>query len=101
MTAGPYSIGSSHWPGLSKLIEECGEVMQVAGKLIATNGNPSHWDGTDLRLRLEEELADLVAAVAFVGQQNELDEERVLSRIDVKADLFDRWHVAQGGVLLD
>jgi NTP pyrophosphatase (non-canonical NTP hydrolase) len=95
--AGPYSIGSDHWPGLSKLIEECGEVIQVAGKIIATNGETAHWDGTDLRERLQDELGDLVAAVAFVGERNHLDQDRVLARVDEKSDLFDRWHVEQGG----
>ena len=58
MTAGPYSIGSDHWPGLSKVIEECGEVIQAAGKIIAANGDGQHWDGSDLRQRLEDEIAD-------------------------------------------
>ena len=34
-TAGPYSIGSDVWPGLSKLAEESGEVVQVIGKIVA------------------------------------------------------------------
>lgn len=29
-----FSIGSKRWPGISKLIEECGEVLQIAGKLM-------------------------------------------------------------------
>lgn len=32
--SGDFSIGGTLWPGLSKLIEECGEVLQVGGKLI-------------------------------------------------------------------
>lgn len=27
-----YAIGSKKWPGLTKLIEEAGEVLQVVGK---------------------------------------------------------------------
>lgn len=98
MSAGPYSIGSSKWPGLSKLIEECGEVLQVAGKLIASNGNTAHWDGSDLAERLTEELGDLQAAIGFVVGHNPLiDGDRVKRRAEGKADLFIEWHNTQGG----
>lgn len=33
-----------HWKGIGKLIEECGEVLQVAGKAIAFPRGP-HPDG--------------------------------------------------------
>lgn len=68
--AGPYSIDSDRLPGLSKLIEEMGEVQQIAGKLIATGGKAEHWDGTDLMKRMSEELADLSAAVQFFSDMN-------------------------------
>jgi NTP pyrophosphatase (non-canonical NTP hydrolase) len=97
--AGPYSIGSDVWPGLSKLIEECGEVIQVAGKLLGTGGNTTHWDGSDLRVRLQEELADLTAAIAFVGDFCDLDLTAVEGRIDAKYALFEQWHDAQAPVV--
>ena len=92
-----FFIGADEWPGISKLIEECGEVVQVAGKLLATQGDEEHWDGTDLRDRLVEELADLSAAIDFVkrfclgGQDN----GRLSRRAVVKADLFAKWHREQ------
>jgi len=92
---GPYSIGSNHWPGLSKLIEEAGEVQQVVGKLIATGGKTKHWEGSDLRERLQEELGDLIAACFFVMEANSLDEETIRSRHQAKLMLFHRWHVEQ------
>jgi NTP pyrophosphatase (non-canonical NTP hydrolase) len=93
VSAGSYSIGSPKWPGLSKLIEECGEVLQVAGKIIATNGDTAHWDGTDLAERLTEELADLQAAIGFmIGHNPLLDADRVMERAKAKADLFCQWH---------
>lgn len=95
MSAGPYSIGSSHWPGLSKLIEEAGEVQQVAGKIIATNGEVEHWDGTNLRLRLEDEIADVVAACTFMVSANGLDADRVAVRIEEKLRTFEKWHREQ------
>lgn len=90
-----FAIGSTVWPGLSKLIEETGEVQQVAGKLIATGGNIEHWDGSNLKSRLEEEIADVLASCAFVVETNGLDEKAIESRAKQKAALFAEWHYAQ------
>lgn len=95
VTAGPYSIGGTPYPGLSKLIEEAGEVIQVAGKLIATGGASEHWDGSDLRARLQEEIADVMAACRFVIDWNGLDHEAIEDRMDDKQRLFDKWHREQ------
>lgn len=92
MTAGPYSIGSGCWPGLAKVAEECAEVIQVAGKVIAAGGEAAHWDGSDLRERLEDELADVQAAIWFVTEQNRLDDDRMQRRAEGKLALFRRWH---------
>ena len=94
--AGPYSIGSTLWPGLSKLIEECGEVSQVVGKLLGTGGESAHWDGSDLRLRLQEELGDLLAAIDFVMLRNGLDFSAIQARRSRKYELFNLWHNEQG-----
>jgi NTP pyrophosphatase (non-canonical NTP hydrolase) len=91
-----FAIGSGTWPGISKLVEELGEVAQVAGKLIATGGEPGHWDGTDLRTRMEDELADLGAAIAFVIKRNGLDADRIAERREAKLRLFNAWHRQQG-----
>lgn len=74
-----FAIGDQDWPGISKLIEECGEVVQVCGKLMGTRGEHEHWDGSDLKVRLEEEIADLIAAVEFVCDKNNLDREKIFS----------------------
>ncbi len=92
---GPYSIGSDRWPGLSKLVEEMGEVQQVLGKLIATGGESAHWDGTDLRQRLREELADLKAACVFFAQVNQLDAVTDIEREHRKIRQFHAWHAEQ------
>lgn len=60
---GPFAIGGNVWPGVSKLIEEAGEVIQVCGKLIQTSGAHQHRDGSNLKERLEDEIADLMARV--------------------------------------
>lgn len=44
-----FAIGAQEWPGISKLIEEAGEVQQVCGKLLATYGETKHWDKSDLK----------------------------------------------------
>lgn len=78
--AGPYSIGSSTWPGASRVIEEAGELMQVLGKLIGAGGQTDHWDGTDLRERLIAELGDVRAALDFFIAANDLPLSAINSR---------------------
>jgi NTP pyrophosphatase (non-canonical NTP hydrolase) len=95
MTAGPYAIGSDHCPGLSKLAEEAGEVVQVVGKIVGAGGMVKHWDGSDLRERLEEEIADALAACLFVIKVNSLDAERIHKRKDEKLDRFREWHLKE------
>ena len=92
-----YCIGSVKWNGLSKLVEECGEVVQVAGKLLGTNGEAAHWDGSDLRERLIEELGDLQAALRFFVTYNGLDAGRIGERAAEKLALFERWDFEQKG----
>lgn len=94
--SGDFSIGSNVWPGISKLIEEAGEVTQVCGKLIALAGESNHWDGTDLRERLEDELADVIAAWDFVIYHNGLDGGRIKKRARDKLKLFETWHKERG-----
>lgn len=94
LSDGSFSIGGTVWPGLSKLIEECGEVLQIAGKLIATRGESTHWDGDgDLVERLEEELADLLAAIHFVVSWNDLDATEIEERAGMKLSRFCTWQV--------
>jgi NTP pyrophosphatase (non-canonical NTP hydrolase) len=89
---GEFSIGGDLWPGLSKLIEECGEVIQVGGKLIGNEGRADHWDGSHLPTRLEEELADLQAAMLFFIRRNNLSLGRIDERVVTKLALFEQWH---------
>ena len=91
--SGDFSIGGKLWPGLSKLIEEAGEVMQVGGKLIGSEGDPAHWSG-DLNAMLIEELGDLRAAIAFFMEANGIDRASVALRQREKLALFWEWHRA-------
>lgn len=81
--------------GLVKLTEECGEALQVVGKMLQypelQHSMNQHPDGTVLRERLEEELGDLTAAVTFVVCKLGLDIERIAKRGDDKLVLFAQW----------
>lgn len=90
-----FHIGADEWPGISKLIEEAGEVLQICGKLIANEGKAEHWDGTNLRERLAEELSDLEAAIRFVGKLGGLSADAHLNRRDAKLAIFEGWHAQQ------
>lgn len=59
-----FTFGSSQWPGLSKLIEECGEVLVEAGNLMVDPDNLIYVEN------LEEELADVIAAAWAVAHLN-------------------------------
>jgi len=65
----PYCIGSSEWNGLSKLIEELGELQQVCGKLIGSEGKTDHWSG-DLNEKFIEEIGDVYAALNYFVANN-------------------------------
>lgn len=97
MAAAPFSIGADLWPGLTKSSEECGELVQVIAKLMATGGDTAHWDGTDLGVRLQEELADVLAASYFAVEVNadRFDLMALYRRVDEKLDTFRRWHDEQ------
>lgn len=93
-----FAFGSARWPGLAKLNEECGEVVQVIGKLMMTKGEVEHWDGgPDLKTRLEDEIGDVLAACRFVIKwcRPGLDVERINRRAAEKLALFERWHDEQ------
>lgn len=91
MKTSAYMIGGTTWPGLSKLVEEAGEVIQIAGKLMGSAGSTEHWSG-DLTTGLHHEIADLYAALDFFVGMNALDREEVAVRRESKLALFVRWH---------
>lgn len=78
--------------GLVKLVEELGELAQVAAKKLAYMQTDMHPDGLSLKDRLEEESADVIAACLFVIQQFELDKSIIRSRLKKKLKLYHEWH---------
>lgn len=95
--SGDFSIGSQVWPGTSKLLEEMGELTQVLGKLMGTGGEVEHWDGSNLRKRMLEEIADLQAAIQFFQAKNFTadDDDKISLRVQEKLHLFSEWHNKQ------
>ena len=88
----PYCIGSKEWNGLSKLIEEMGELQQVCGKLIGSEGRTDHWSG-DLGQMLVEEIADVYAALDyFVGKNLPTEFHAITDRAISKVALFEKWN---------
>lgn len=88
-----FAFGDEKWPGLAKLAEEAGEVVQVVGKLMMTHGDVMHWDGSDLEYRLLNEMADLAAAIDFVvGNQSRDQRSNFRDRREEKLRLFQSWH---------
>jgi hypothetical protein len=94
-----FAIGSRFWPGISKLIEECSEVVAVCGKLLGISDENvlqlpviKYWDGTDLIERLTNELGDLVAAIEFILLHCPIDRNHVADRAQKKLLLFEQWH---------
>lgn len=87
-----YAIGSDHLPGLSKLIEEAGEVIQAGGKILGAGTMGLHWDGSELNHRLEEEIGDFFAAAEFFTKHNHLNRQTIRQRAEDKLKTFERWH---------
>lgn len=81
--------------GLSKLVEELGELQQVAGKMLAYGIEcENHPDGgSPLVDRFAEESADVMAAIGFVVMKNLPDKEKsIYKRMDEKMKLFKQWN---------
>jgi len=92
-----FAFGDKEWPGIAKLNEESGELVQVIGKLMMTHGKAAHWSGADLRVDLVYEMADAAAAIDFVMKYALTQEERnvLIVRLKEKFALFEKWHAEQ------
>lgn len=91
----PGAIGSYVWPGALKTLEECGELAQVLGKLLAFPDG-EHPDGEGpLTTRLENEIADIRAATDYLIAVNRLDSERIALREKDKLARFEDWHLKE------
>lgn len=78
--------------GVAKLIEECGELQQILGKKLAYWTTDDHPDGLPIARRIEDEMADVGAAIYFVSRRLGLDRNRINQRQIDKIALFETWH---------
>ena len=86
-----FAIGDKRWPGVSKLVEELGELQQVCGKLMGSRGSTKHWSG-DLYRMIHEEAGDVMAALGFLIKVGVLDGGLISTRMEEKLQVFLRWH---------
>lgn len=83
--------------GLVKLVEECGELTQVAAKRIAypTGPHPDEYDEgryeKPLNRRIEDEMGDVMAAIRFTAGKLGLDWTKIMQRSAEKHARFQEW----------
>ena len=88
---------NSEYIGIFKLIEETGELLQVLGKLGAFPDTfINHPDGTNLREKLIEELADCRAALSYFVNVNFTTKESAMltDRMHEKYEKFIDWKLS-------
>lgn len=94
-TAPPCCIGSDHLNGISKLVEEMGELQTVIGKAMAIGSFGEHWSHENLARWAEEEMGDVIAAIYFVAHNNDLCSHSIEARATRKRQLFCQWDAEQ------
>ena len=79
--------------GLTKLIEECGGLITECAKKVSFPSTDIHPDGKgSMEQRMEDEIADVVAACRFVIKQHRLDSLAIKKRTETKLALYEKWH---------
>lgn len=75
--------------GLTKMIEECGELIQIAAKKQAFMDTDDHPDGKgSMKRRLEEEIADVSATTTYVADKLGLDKQAIFDRMLFKLAFY-------------
>ena len=77
--------------GLTKLSEECGELVQASCKKMAYMDSKHPDKKGDLNRRIEEEMADVLAACEFVMETLKLDKKFINKRRKMKLKRFQKW----------
>lgn len=77
--------------GMTKLIEECGELIQVAAKKIAYMEGPHPDKAGALDLRMEDEMGDVLAAIYFVKDKLGLSDHDITARMQMKSQNYLNW----------
>lgn len=91
--------GKMSHAGLTKLIEECGELQKELGELIQVCAKQIAYSKTDvhpdkagsLRERLQNEISDVLGCIKFCTEKFELNENQIKARKKKKYDTFMVW----------
>jgi NTP pyrophosphatase (non-canonical NTP hydrolase) len=74
-----------------KLMEEMGELTQALGKVGPFPAEPHPDGGPPLKDRIEQEMADVLAAINYYVEANGLSEQAIMERAGKKLALFRKW----------
>lgn len=81
-----------HCDGLTKLVEECGELIVEVAKKQAFPDDP-HPDGRGpMNKRIELEAGDVIAAIMFLSDVHGLDMGAIQAQAEKKIAMFRKWH---------
>lgn len=81
-----------HNKGLTKLQEECAELIQIAAKKSAFMSTDLYPDGTDMTSALHDEIADVLAAIEFVVVSMALNANFIEYRKKNKLRRYNEWN---------
>jgi NTP pyrophosphatase (non-canonical NTP hydrolase) len=84
--------------GRNKLMEECGELVQILAKKNALPEDCDiHWDQKgSVAGRMEEEIADVIAASIYVIENNKLNQGAIQRRVEKKLATYAEWAAGIG-----
>jgi NTP pyrophosphatase (non-canonical NTP hydrolase) len=96
MTANFNELSPAEAERLALLAEECGEVVQIIGKVLRhgyDSRHPSAMDGPDNRAMLIKELGDLRAAILLMVGEGDIDEiQMIVAAHEKRAKLWEWTH---------
>ena len=82
---------------LALLAEECGEVVQMVGKILRHGYNSKHPDTGEMnRTLLENEIGDLFAAIELMLKAEDLYKPSIIDAAAAKLAKVDQWLHHQG-----
>lgn len=87
-----YSLGQSHWPGLSKVLEEMSELGVELAKLVERGSDKDYWDGRDLSKTVPNEIADVENALQVFCELNNINRAKIEKRKAKKYNKLMNWH---------
>lgn len=77
--------------GLLKLSEELAELQQVVSKFNIVWPHLDYYDGTNLKVRLTEEMGDVLATMEYVAEKLDLYQGAIRGRAADKLALYKKW----------